>query len=56
MSVAQYAAATNQTRQNVLYHLGAGNELQGIEHAEKIGSTWVLQRNASRLQRIIKNN
>ena len=56
MSVAQYAAATDQTRQNVLYHLSKGNDLNAVTSAEKIGATWLLNINATKLQKFIKNN
>lgn len=56
ISITQYAAATGHSRQNILYHLSVGNKLQGIEKAEKIGSTWVLRRDTTRLQKFNKNS
>lgn len=56
MSVAQYAAATAQTRQNVLYHISKGNDLDAVTSSEKIGKTYVLNINTTTLQKFIKNN
>lgn len=55
LSTVQYAVKAGMSKQNVLYHIGADNDLPGVVHKEMIAGRNILHTDLTVLQRYCKN-